>query len=331
MKTFKLFLVLFLMSSLSLTAQSARKVLVEHFTNTRCSICASRNPTFYSTLNARPDVLHLAFHPSAPYANCLLSSQNPTENDARTNYYGVYGSTPRVVVQGRVLNPANPILPTAAVDTLQGGTTAVALSLMPMFTGTNEVTVRAVIRTTGVTGYTNLNLFIGLTEDTIFYNAPNGENRHYDVFRKAFFAGNGLAITLPALGDSLVITETVSIPAAAINSRLSTIGFIQHQPSKYILNAEKAAVGMPTTTGTSQPRVVTEVNLVYPNPNSDNQIFINNSLQLATVSVYNALGQLVYSANNRFDASLSMPQSGLYIVQAQTQTGEYLVQKLIVQ
>ena len=32
-------------------AQVPKKVIVEHFTNTLCSVCASRNPGFYSNLN----------------------------------------------------------------------------------------------------------------------------------------------------------------------------------------------------------------------------------------------------------------------------------------
>src|SRR5260221_7207968 len=78
-------------------AQVAKKIIVEHFTNTDCSICAALDPGFYANLNAHPGVLHLSIHPSAPYPNGLLYKQNATANDARTNYYGVYGSTPRLV------------------------------------------------------------------------------------------------------------------------------------------------------------------------------------------------------------------------------------------
>ena len=90
-------------------------VLVEHFTNTRCSVCFSRNPGFYANLRQQPaTTLHLAYHPSSPYRLCAFSQQNPTENDARTNYYGIYGATPRLVLNGSVIpigaNYADPAL-----------------------------------------------------------------------------------------------------------------------------------------------------------------------------------------------------------------------------
>ena len=85
-------------------SQVPKKVVVEHFTNTNCSICASRNPGFYTNLHNQTGILHLAVHPSSPYPNCLLYQQNGTANDARTNYYGIYGSTPRLVINGNVIS-----------------------------------------------------------------------------------------------------------------------------------------------------------------------------------------------------------------------------------
>ena len=82
-------------------------MLVEHFTNTYCSVCASKNHGFYANLWRYPQVWHVAYHPSSPYAACPLSMANVPENDARTNYYGVYGGTPRLVIQGAVVTSTN--------------------------------------------------------------------------------------------------------------------------------------------------------------------------------------------------------------------------------
>jgi hypothetical protein len=35
-------------------AQVTKKIIVEHFTNTKCSVCASRNPGFHTNLNVNP-------------------------------------------------------------------------------------------------------------------------------------------------------------------------------------------------------------------------------------------------------------------------------------
>ena len=96
-------LVALLVFNLSSKAQVPKKVIVEHFTNTVCSVCASKNPGFYTNLKNQQGVIHLAVHPSSPYTSCILSKHNVSENDARTNYYGVYGATPRLAIQGVVI------------------------------------------------------------------------------------------------------------------------------------------------------------------------------------------------------------------------------------
>lgn len=101
---FRIWLLLFIGLSSSLFAQVPRNIIVEHFTNTKCSVCASRNPGFQTNLNAHPDVRQISIHPSSPYSTCLLSQQNTVDNDARTNYYGVYGGTPRLVINGTVIS-----------------------------------------------------------------------------------------------------------------------------------------------------------------------------------------------------------------------------------
>ncbi len=45
------------------------------------------------------DVVHVSYHPISLYSNCQFNQLNPQENDDRTKYYGVFGSTPRLVIQ----------------------------------------------------------------------------------------------------------------------------------------------------------------------------------------------------------------------------------------
>ena len=45
------------------------------------------------------DVVHVSYHPISLYPNCQFNQLNPQENDDRTKYYGVFGSTPRLVIQ----------------------------------------------------------------------------------------------------------------------------------------------------------------------------------------------------------------------------------------
>jgi hypothetical protein len=92
------------MSHFAVARQIPKAVIAEHFTNTWCSICASRNPGLLSNLNSFPQLIHIAYYPSSPHAGCPLTMHNPVEANARTNYYGIYGGIPQLVVGGSVVS-----------------------------------------------------------------------------------------------------------------------------------------------------------------------------------------------------------------------------------
>ena len=192
-------------------AQTPQTVLLEHFTNSRCGICASKNPAFYQTLSNYPQVLHITFHPSAPYSQCYFSLQNPTENDARTNYYNAYGSTPKVALNGKFLGGANPLINNTTLDTALGKTSPVEVTATEELLGTDSIKARVVVRTTGFVPVANALLFVGVAEEQVNYNSPNGETVHHDVFWKALTSVTGNQITVPSLNDSLVLNFTYSI------------------------------------------------------------------------------------------------------------------------
>ena len=91
---------IFLFTGCSAYPQVEKRIVVEHFSNTQCPICFGKNPGLYQNLDHFPRIIHLSIFPGSPYPNCFLHLQNPLASDGRTNYYGVYGSTPRLVIQG---------------------------------------------------------------------------------------------------------------------------------------------------------------------------------------------------------------------------------------
>jgi hypothetical protein len=121
--------ILFL-SALSFTKIQAQAVpqtaIVNHFTNSRCGVCANRNPGFYTNLRQQTNTLHIAFHPSSPYSTCVFSIENPSENDDRTNFYGIYGGTPRLVINGNVIPAAQNYALSAMFTPYQGLTSPFA-------------------------------------------------------------------------------------------------------------------------------------------------------------------------------------------------------------
>jgi len=313
-------------------AQTPRRVIIEHFTNTRCSICASKNPGFYTTIHGSyPDVLHIAYHPSAPYSACVFSQQNASENDARTNFYSLYGSTPRAAVQGKAIPAVNPLVPTAAIDSTLNVFSPFELNISMSATASDSITVKAVITATDVHAYTNLNLCIAITEDTVFYNAPNGENIHYDVFRKQLFTGNGFSFSAPVnAGDSIVITGTILPNSAWMLSRINMTGMIQVPANKYIVQAARQtdieAYSLPTAIHSNSKASGFQL---FPNPASSEIYFSDD--QEKSIQIYNTTGQLVMAKKSiiKILPVAALPE-GLYYLRITANGTPTEIQKLII-
>ena len=181
MKNFLITSIVILLS-VHVGAQVAQNIVVEHFTNTRCGICANRNPGFYSNLENHPDVFHISFHPSSPYSNCVLNNHNTAENDARTNFYNNYGSTPKFVVQGDKITGATDVSKPALFTPYDGMMSPIELKIKQHIS-VDSIHSDVVVKTVASHSLGTVKLFVAVAEDTVFYNAPNGENEHYDVFR----------------------------------------------------------------------------------------------------------------------------------------------------
>jgi hypothetical protein len=222
---------------------------VEHFTNSRCSICASLNPGFYQNLAAQgPDVVHIAYHPSSPYQTCLFSQQNKVENDARTQFYGVYGSTPKFLINGTLITTSTNYNDPAIFNPFENLTSNWSLNMNQMRIG-DSIEVRTVLKRISAGPETNLVVYGGLAEDTVFYSSPNGENRHYDVFRKALLGNSGQNIPAPVqVGDSLVWTSRVGISANWNPERLYSYAIVQQSGNRQVLQTQALPPGLGLTT-----------------------------------------------------------------------------------
>lgn len=237
----RLLLVYFLVniSLLEFLAQVPKKIVVEHFTNTRCSICASRNPGFYTNLNNQSNTIHLAIHPSAPYPTCVLNQHNVAENDARTNYYGIYSFTPRLVINGSVISTSADHGDNAIFTPFTGQNSPVSIKIYQSKYAGDSIRSRVVIKTETAHTLNNQKLFVALAEDTLFYVSPNGESRHYDVFRKSLTGATGVALTIPALaGDSVSYSMSSPSNSAWNFSRIYTIAILQNDNTKEVTQSE---------------------------------------------------------------------------------------------
>ncbi len=315
MRIFLLTLCLFF-SALILKSQVTKKIVVEHFTNTRCSICASRNPGFYNNLATQPGVLHIAFHPSAPYAACLLNNYNVTENDARTNYYGVYGSTPRLVINGAVVATSADYSSPSIFAPYKSQTADFSILINQYRIGTDSIKIKIKIIKLNSISFSTATLFAGIFEDTIFYNAPNGETMHFDVFRNSYTGAQGTIVSLPqAIGDSIIYTRIIKLSNSLNNGRIYSLAILQNSSTKALLQAEKTpTLGKQNGTGIPLIQDKRACLEVYPNPATDKVILKYNGPDFKTVELYNSLGMLMnsYGFMNSLEIDLSALPSGIY-------------------
>lgn len=295
-----------------LTAQVNRTVVVEHFTNTRCSVCASRNPGFYNNLANQQNVLHVAFHPSSPYSSCVISQSNTSENDGRAVYNGVYGGTPTLVIQGVPISAGMNYSSAAIFSPYLNQTSPVSIQ-SSLIIDNDSASVRVVVNTVAENTLGNLQLYAALTEDTLEYAAPNGENRHYDVFRKALSGNSGQMITLPALGDSLIFTYKTALQGIWNINQLSALVILQESSNRSVVQSQRSAGVVDITTQVSP---IAESLKIFPNP-AQNILYLegieNDNSQVEIISLTGQTLKVVSLFNTNHVNIEDLPK-GMYFI-----------------
>ena len=278
-----------LVATITAQAQVPQAVVAELHTNTRCGICGSRDPNIVSVLQSSPQVLQISYYPSSPYSDCFFSLQNPTENDNRTKFYNVYGSTPQLFIQGVPQSVSS-----ISTNTLAGflnKTTAFEIRLAHQSIAGDSATVRCVVTKKGADTSTVASLFLAAQEDSIDYAAPNGIPRHFGVFRKSLNTASGENVVLPAgINDSIVILKTYAIKAAWNKNLLSAFAILQRNASKQVINGSKQKLALLGTTGLNE--ISTPEVSLFPNPATD-FIQISSAGNYTKATIFNTLGDIV--------------------------------------
>lgn len=303
----------------NILAQVAKKTIVEHFTNTKCSICANRNPGLNANLNANPQVERISIHPSAPYSTCFLSQQNTADNDARTNFYNIYGSTPKLMINGTLISTSQNYAD-ASMFTPFVSNTNFSIHIKQFAIGTDSLRSEISIKRVAVgTPIGNASLFAALVEDTVFGNGGNGENLHFNVMRKSLFSPQGDIVALPTnVGDSLVLNKTSIFNSLWNTSRMRTVAILQEELTKQLIQSELSNAQQ---IGTSTKLVDEEQHnkiVVYPNPSSHYVTVKLPSMNSFNVEIYNPQGELILSSNftDQRNIDVSNLKNGIYLLRA---------------
>jgi thiol-disulfide isomerase/thioredoxin len=307
------FLTLFLLSiTIALFAQQSAKryVMLEHFTNSRCSVCASKNPSFYNFINQYPnDIHHIAIHPSMPYNNCFFYLANPVENNERAYFYNIIG-TPSVALNGTLLNPSTPLLNSAQLQPYLNKTSPIYLKVTETGTG-NTRSASIDVHSLGTLPNIGYKIYAVIVEKTVNYNAPNGETVHHDVFRKIVPEVNGIAFTPAPVGQSNVINFNYTIANNWVADEVYILAYVQSAAPEIINSGTKYD---PLVLSASDAKV--ETIAVMPNPATDQVYFQLPDEQVQTLEIFDVKGQ-------RMAANFSQEQDVVQVPVAQLASGMY--------
>tara|TARA_R110002050_G_scaffold129000_1_gene250453 strand:+ start:47855 stop:48868 length:1014 start_codon:yes stop_codon:yes gene_type:complete len=319
---------------LSQAQEVPRKIVVEHFTNSRCSTCASRNPGFYANylMQNKGNMMHLAIHPSSPYATCVFNKHDVAANDGRTRYYQVYGSTPKLVINGKLVSSSVSFTSPSIFTPYLGLTSPIKLEMSQQKFGNDSIRLRVVIKTVATHSLATQNLYLVLAEDTIFYNAPNGENEHYDVFRRSLSGNAGMNVTVsPTVGDSVVITRTTATHSAWDFNRIYGMAILEDANTKEVTQSERlnASDNMSVVTGITNVQTNVSVR-IFPNPVTNKLTIQTDYKGSSTYKIISLAGNVVLNGTftNAEILDVSNLTHGVYFVQVSNQNGTQ-IQKMV--
>ena len=319
MKRLFLLLSTLLILQLSSAQEAKRYVLIEHFTNTRCSICSSSNPAFFSAIEPHEqDVHHIAYHPSFPYSSCVFYQHNTTENQNRAILYSVPG-TPSTYLWGSKLSAGSNLLPGNSLPEALNQTSPLQILVDEELSGSGRaVTIRIKSVGTPPSGG-DYRLFAAVVEKTINYAAPNGEDEHHNVFRKMLPSSDGESFVPSAQGGEVSFTFNYDFHPEWSLTQIYVVAFVQDMNTKEIFNSGSTLDVQPATA--IDPELNARVS-VFPNP-------VSSFLQIdwqgahgnqAQASLFSLTGQQIKtqkssSPGQRMAMDLSDIPGGLYYLQ----------------
>ena len=285
-------------------------VFVEQFTNTRCGICAARNPQFEATrMQYTDDIVHIKYHIGSPYPNCFFYSQNRDEQNTRRDHRAVQG-TPTAIVQGQRVNGTNPLLPESRILEVRDEVAALSIDLIYEAGG-----VRAVVANHGVNSSEDLKIWIAIVEDNVEFDAPNGEDIHSNVFRRFVSDPSGEEFTLDGSEVDLGVWDYM-LDSDWNESEVDLIAWVETSSGE-VLNATIAQQSI----SSNEELVSFDQLSVFPNP-AQSIVTISIPSFTERVSVFSITGKelmseevIAQSGEHLIDIS-SLPK-GTYIVRAE--------------
>jgi len=300
-------------------------VLIEHFTNSVCSSCASRNPALFSLIlqpqNAS-ELHHISIHPQFPYASCVFYQANTVENNARASYYNISG-TPTLAINGTFVGGGNPLLSQTKLNTYLNQTSPVYVRVFPETGSGSQKDVKIKVQTVGTVPGGNYRLRAILLEKTINLQTPNGEPVHHNVLRDVITSPAGEAYTAAPLGQSVEYNLSYTPNAAWNASELYILAFLQND-AKDVLNS--GTKFDPITSGTRDAAV--QNISIQPNPAQEVAFAQISEDVVKQVEMFAVNGQRTVLSFQEQQGQIELPVAaltpGIYIVKMTGEKGVYI-------
>lgn len=300
-----------------------RYVLLEHFTNSVCSVCKARNPGFYALIDQNAaDVHHIAYHPPIPYSSCIFYQHNQNENKDRADYYEVFG-TPMVSANGAAAVSVQSMTSTV-LQTYLGQTSPVLVQVSESANG-NQRTADIGVVTVGTVPDGDYKFFAAIVEKRVDYTSPIGSNVHRNVFRKMLTGIDGVTYEPAGPGSSVNYSYTFAIDPAWVADSVYVVAFVQNTADKNVLNSGTKFDPFIVSSGeVSAPQTVQ----IQPNPATAEAWVSLPGKQVDRVDVFSIGGQLARTALETRHDLVQIPLEGLapglYVVKMTGKEGVYV-------
>ena len=153
--------------------------------------------------------------------------------------------------------------------------------------------------------YIGTSLLVGVAEKLVDYSAPNGEQEHHDVFRKALTAIEGDDFTLPAVGQSTSLSYSISNDADWDFSEMFFYAILNNDENKQVIQSQ-AADPDDSVTSLDDYNIKQSIS-VYPNPTRESVTISIENREQATAKVFAITGDLLlqkkFSQQTQLDLS----------------------------
>lgn len=313
-------IILILVTLFSILYSGERKVLVEMFTNSHCSVCPGAHAainSYISTSSNASRVRYIYYHTTFPYNDDQLSVANTTEPNARNAYYNGPTSTPNTFVdginQGRTYSSFG-----ANLDSRVDIDSPLGIELFGTKNG-QMVSVTATISQTGSISQTDLVVHMVAVEN-VSYVGRNGVTPQDFVMRKMITPIAGDPFT-PDVNFSKQVIHSATLTNIANMNNIGVVVFVQSVSTKEVFQSEYISssilTGMAKNDFASPNTFSLEQN--YPNPfnPSTTLSFSVPKNGYVSLKVYDVLGNEAASLIN------SNLESGSYSIPFSTTDGRF--------